>query len=219
MPNATTTNDMYHVVYLEYLTYFLAFLTTEYTTTRAPDQLDVMSSDTGRPPPLPPRTSTSRVNPEPKFAPPLPPRQVTQSTMPTIPADEVVIVDADGNAIPTTLNPPAVNPDSASATATPGANKPHADSKSVISLKTIAPASTTEDPKNWLSPSSWLHLVSELGKEETEDVKVLRKQVEQEEIKRYMTNFNKVIDPSLRFAPPSTLVWIMRRLTRFFPTS
>lgn len=114
--------------------------------------------------------------------------------------EDVVIVDADGNAIPTTLSPPVVvestTPEAEIQTTTKAA-----DSKSVISLKTIhptaAPASTENQTKIWLSPGKWMQVIADLGKEETDDVKALRKQVEQEEIKRYMTNFNKV-----RLPPP-----------------
>lgn len=176
-----------------------------------------MSNDTGRPPPLPPRTSTSlgvlnaAARPPP---PPLPPRQISQAT--TAVDGEVVVSGAETKATPMALDTPvvAVVPDEPAVVDVPG------ETKSVISLEPLDPSTATsttatkptttsssaskslpksdsvprkdEAGKNWFSPQTWINAVAGIGKEETEDVKLLREQVEQEEIKRYMNNFTKV---------------------------
>ena len=173
-----------------------------------------MSNDTGRPPPLPPRTSTSLgvLNAAARPPPPLPPRQISQAT--TAVDGEVVVSGAETKATIIALDTPvvAVVPDEPAIVDVPG------ETKSVISLEPIDPSTAAlisapkptststsnsspksnsvprkdEAGKKWLSPQTWISAVAGIGKEETEDVKLLREQVEQEEIKRYMNNFTKV---------------------------
>jgi hypothetical protein len=84
--------------------------------------------------------------------------------------------------------------DPSTATST-SATKPTSTSSSSASTSVPKPNSVPrkdEAGKNWLYPQTWINAVANLSKEETEDVKRLREQVEQEEIKRYMNNFTKV---------------------------
>jgi hypothetical protein len=182
---------------------------------------NVMSNNTGRPPPLPPRTSTSSRGAlnaaAAAVAPPrLPPRQVSQAA---VVVDGEVIVDGPAQEhAPTILDTPAV----AVVPAEPAAVDVPGELESAIPLEPTDPSTATsisatkptttstsssiseslpnsnsvtrknEAGNNWMSPQTWINAVANLSKEETEDIKVLREQVEQEEIKRYMNNFTKV---------------------------
>jgi hypothetical protein len=178
-----------------------------------------MSNNTGRPPPLPPRTSTAprgALNAAAAaVAPPrLPPRQVSQAAV--VVDDEVAVEDSAHEHAPTILNTPAVavvpaepavvdipgettstvslEPTDRSAATSKSAPKPTSTSSSASTSvqKTKSVPRKDEAGNNWMSPQTWINAVAGLGKEETEDVKLLREQVEQEEIKRYMNNFTKV---------------------------
>ncbi len=120
----------------------------------------------------------------------------------------MVIVDAEGNPIPTVIGtaPPPLTSSLPAAQASPPSNKAQASEeakprltkeKSEFSLKTQFPEkhnTETDDhrPMDWIKPATWISWLAHLERQESPEVKELRKKVEQEEIKRYMDNFKKV---------------------------
>jgi hypothetical protein len=103
---------------------------------------------------------------------------------------EPAVVDTPGE----TRSTVSTEPTDLSTATSKSAPKPNSSSSSTSTSLPNSKSVTRKDEagNNWLYPQTWINTVANLSKEETEDVKLLREQVEQEEIKRYMNNFTKV---------------------------